>query len=74
MEGSAGACGTYADKVREVRITLNRVQRQVCAIQIFGTIVFTGSEIWEGFPNIPTDFEMTFEQDKVIDIYCSVMC
>lgn len=39
---------------------------QVCAIQIFGTIVFTGSEIWEGFPHIPTDFEMTFEQDKVI--------
>merc|ERR1712000_795742 len=38
----------------------------VCAIQIFGTIVFTGSEIWEGFPHIPTDFEMTFEQDKVI--------
>ncbi len=38
----------------------------VCSIQIFGTIVFTGSEIWEGFPNIPTDFEMTFEKDKVL--------
>jgi hypothetical protein len=53
-------------------LLFRRVTYQVCAIQIFGTIVFTGSEIWEGFPHIPTDFEMTFEQDKVITLTTSL--
>jgi cholestenol delta-isomerase len=38
----------------------------VCSIQIMGTIVFTGAEMWEGFPHIPTDFEFSFTAEKVV--------
>eukprot|EP00744_Colponema_vietnamica_P009242 GILI01013163.1.p1 GENE.GILI01013163.1~~GILI01013163.1.p1 ORF type:complete len:195 (+),score=39.51 GILI01013163.1:46-630(+) len=42
------------------------LQLLVSAIQLVGTIIFTGGEIMSDFAHIPTDFELTFTLDKIV--------
>ncbi|KAL6062216.1 Cholestenol delta-isomerase [Balamuthia mandrillaris] len=38
----------------------------LCVIQIFGTIVFAGGEIYSGFHNVPADFDFTFTMAEIV--------
>jgi cholestenol delta-isomerase len=41
------------------------LQILVCTLQLMGTIMFAGTEIYTGCHNIPTDFGLTFTPDKL---------
>ncbi|KAJ9456183.1 putative 3-Beta-hydroxysteroid-delta(8) [Diplonema papillatum] len=38
----------------------------LCSVQLMGTYLFVGTEVYEGFPNVVTDFNFEFSRDQIV--------